>query len=190
MSPGHAEWADRHAAAFGLISREEANMILSWADFFERGGVAVVELDEATVSMMHNPPKFRSEHLPAIQACIRAQRARREAAPPAADEGLICPLCRGSGLASVPSRKAAAQGAWGTEAVTCSCNLGRWLANGKLSHWTSLSAYERERPRWRAEVAERAERFKREAALSHQAGALDKQFGAIFARLRQGRVGK
>jgi hypothetical protein len=198
---GYPEWIIEHKKVFGFRKEDEL-MLVAWCQHFRAAGIEPRELFEATRGLMANPPKWREDHLAAIQQQVREQRARA-IPPPPANEGTSCRLCGDTGTVSVPSRKALAQReergmgpwgnehgyrGWGTEGVVCPCPAGMYWQQQGRANWTTLEGYQNERPNWRQELSGYAAALKREVQLAAQARGLDKTFGPLLDRLR--RIGR
>lgn len=126
------KWAARHAATFGLTSDGDAVMFAAWREVFSRAGYAIEELHEATDFIsVTNPPRWRNEHLAAINRRINERRrammlhnqaqAEREGAEAHA-------LCDGTGRVYVPHLSCVIDGNWThpwyTTTVLCTCQRG------------------------------------------------------------------
>lgn len=175
-------WAARHGQLFALTTDADARMLAEWAGLFARAGYAPAELTEATEWLATNaPPRFRTEHLPALLERLRDQRQRRP--PPAEDRWGTCADCHGSGLVSVPNPKAVALGRWGTLAVACGCPAGRRFREGRRAFLT-LADYQAARPGWRDELAAHQALLRAEAEAGPP-GPLAAAFDAATAKLRR-----
>lgn len=176
-------WIDRHAAIFALTTEQDARMLMEWCGLFAAAGWTPAELTEATDWIaLHSPPRFRSEHLAALQERVRGRRQGRPPADEAPDEMGRCTLCHGAGLVSVPSPKALALDRWGTMAVACHCALGLWFSShgGHLA----LNVYEVSFPDWRERVRQHTELLTRRTRTSAATKAVDDALGEIERRVR------
>lgn len=185
MQEEWTRWAERHGGLFGLIEDKDAGMLLELCEHFARQGHTPAELTEATEWLALNaPPRFRTEHLAALQERLREQRRRAGLRRPAAeDDRGACVDCRGTALVSVPTLKAP-PGSCVTMAVVCGCPLGRSFRQ-RNPNWLTLAQYELARPDWRREVREQAERSPREANAARAAGDLDRALGPVLDRARR-----
>src|SRR5262245_30441390 len=163
-------------------------MLLAWAGAFERSGYAVDELERATDWLAtHAPPRWREDHLSALVARLRAQRAaeyEREPAGRPDEDPPGCGQCRGSGWVSVPSRRQMMRGPWrgATEGVYCTCELGdRVRRRGPLGD--SIDRYEREVPDWREMLERHWSAVAELSGASSRAAELDRLYGSILGRL-------
>jgi hypothetical protein len=146
-------------------------MIAEWAIDFRRWGYTPAELDEATSWLAtHQPPRYRSEHLPGLIERVRSRREKQSQAPPEDARG-ECALCGGCGRVIVPRPGCdPCGGRWYTQAVLCRCPLGRWYGDRLAARCQlTLDAYEREVPHWRG-LAEEHDRYLRSLA-AHDATA-------------------
>jgi hypothetical protein len=76
---GFTEWARRHCTVFGLLDAKQVAMVASWQPTFDLLGWTAAELHEATTWLAANaPPRFPSEHLPALRQRVLDVRARRD----------------------------------------------------------------------------------------------------------------
>jgi hypothetical protein len=72
---GFNDWAERHCTVFGLLDERQMAMVASWEKIFDGCGWRAEELHAATTWLAsHRPPRFPSEHLPALQTRLREQR--------------------------------------------------------------------------------------------------------------------
>lgn len=183
-------WADYHAAAFGLSSELVARMFAAWRDVFQVAGYRVDELHEATRHIAaYCPPRFLSDHLPAIRTRIserRLQEARENMVATSVDES--CNICHDTGWALVPMLSAVVDGQWTClsgmslpiSAVTCRCLRGSrlhqvWRSAGDAAKFKPMALvdYEAKVPHWfdlltRREKLSRAESAARAAAVEAQ----------------------
>jgi hypothetical protein len=182
-------WAGEHCRVFGL-SVEESGTVLSWEPYFVASGFHKDDLADTTahfakipgeLARLGKPAKYlgkTSVHLAAIEAYIREQTARRlgeESSRFAAEHG-TCLVCYGTGFVSVPHLAGISNGRWVgakagglapqfyTQAVACSCALGRWKADkqgqrrgGEVRRIMTLEAYEHQNPDWKRQLAAREE---------------------------------
>lgn len=178
----YEDWARHHALVFSLTTAEDAKMLLAWGDLFAASNFSPDELTQATDWLaMNSPPRFRTEHLKALQDRVRQSRQRTIINPPEDDRG-SCTLCFGAGLIPVPNPKSLDTGNWTTQAVACGCALGHWFA--QHGNHRTLSDYERQCPQWRTDVKQH-EAFHKSHVRAHSATkAVDDALGAILARNR------
>ncbi len=176
-----SEWADRHALLFGMTSDDDARVIDAWATHLQAAGFTPAEMIAATGWLAANaPPRFKDKHLGAL--VDRARQARI----PAADEGGYepgsCALCDGTGRVIVPNPKTLAAGRWGTMAVLCVCQTGRWFrANqrGLPTPQMGLDEYEMTMPDWRERLADHAR------LLAQQSGPPAPPMDALVRKLKE-----
>jgi hypothetical protein len=72
---GFQDWAKRHCTLFGLLEPKWMAMVASWQETFDLCGWTAEELHAATTWLAaHAPPRFPSEHLPALQDRVREVR--------------------------------------------------------------------------------------------------------------------
>jgi hypothetical protein len=72
---GFNAWAERHCTVFGLLDARQMEMVASWQEFFDHCGYTADELNAATTWLACNdPPRFPSDHLPALQRRLRLDR--------------------------------------------------------------------------------------------------------------------
>jgi hypothetical protein len=164
---GYYEWAERHAAIFGLNTDRDPSMFAAWGQVFESCGYTAAELNEATTYLAGTPgkvPLTRQQNLDAINSRVRDRRLDRlrandEAAAPDSSHH----LCGGSGWVVVPHLKHVVDGEWVapwyTMAVTCNCKLGqRRLASldedRKRAVYT-FDLYDTRNPNWEMQVQTR-----------------------------------
>ena len=133
----YERWSQRHLDIFGLNTERYAAMVAAWRDVFHLAGYAADELESATTWLAaFKPPRFASEHLPAIQGRITEQRCVRARANQALEEAAAanqpCRLCQGYGWVVVPKRASVIDGQWTTlsgatlptSGVCCDCPAG------------------------------------------------------------------
>lgn len=189
----YADWVSYHSRLFGLLSPDELAMVSEWARHFAQGGFAPDEMAEASQDIARTaPPRFRSEHLPALQRTLDRLRQRCDSSEP--PQGPRCDLCGDCGRVSVPNPKSLRGGPWTTVAVTCHCPLGRWW-HAQLSSRrapspdrpaprpTSLEEYEQIVPDWRELVAARDKARARELDLKSRATSLDELLGELARKV-------
>lgn len=74
---------ERHAKRYRpfdwpeLWSDEGILFIEVWSRAFRREGVTEADADEASVNLGANPPRYRSDHLPAVLKAVREVREER-----------------------------------------------------------------------------------------------------------------
>lgn len=181
------EWARQHFAVFGMSTQADANMLSEWQRLFASAGFTADEVAEATDWVAtHDPPRFRSDQLAALQARVRARRAAETTRGPAEPAASSCGLCGGSGVACGlpnPDAMERAGGRWRTCAAYCKCPLGRWRA-GRDPGREDWAQYEARVPDWRERLA--AHRVEQEAyqTASHRAGTLDREMGELLRKMR------
>ena len=134
-----ADWPDPH-------TEDGQEFVKLWFQAFKLAGVTEVEADTASVRLASNPPRFRTDHIPAIIREVEAIRRANAAAatPHSRDEAerlaRDCPRCEGLGLVLVfhPGhdgsprawyRKPNGENVLGPSRVAghCTCALGRWM---------------------------------------------------------------
>lgn len=190
------EWAVHHSRVFSLLSSDELLMVYEWTQLFHGVGFSPEEMAQATDWLALNaPPKYRTEHLAALQSRVRTARAEKQRREQPAQPVQGCELCDESGRVIVPSRVALCQGqVGGTEAVFCGCRLGMWFREQARDYLrerqrpgepTTLVAYEQDVPDW-PEVFERWKKIgEAERVAQGRAGDLDRALGAIVAKLKR-----
>ncbi len=185
-------------------------MVSAWEDVFEASGFSIQELEGATRIVASSPPKWRSDHLLAIQAAIRDARLRRwkaqQEAMNAANEADQCRLCQGTGWAIVPHPKCYVDGKWSasetgayyTAAVACRCYRGQVkidrvlaLSNAEREQKRvqlplSLGQYERTFPQWESEVEQHELSERKRLKATAEARHFDDLYGPILQRLAAG----
>jgi len=193
------KWLNYHATIFALRDREGLAMLESWRKVFEGARYTGLELEEATDWLAgHEPPRYRSDHLPALHRRILQTRAvhyRRPEVEP--DTKGTCTVCGGTGLVNVPHPRGIAQGYWvpiklarGSETtlytatVLCTCALGRWMAQrgNPDKPQMRLEEYEKLNPDWLEQREARWAQLQAEAALL---GPLGTHLQAVLDRLRK-----
>ena len=189
-------WMQRHATIFGLTSDQDAGMLVEWARLFDSVGFSPEEMAQATDWLALNaPPKYRTEHLAALQSRVRTARAEQQKRDQPEQPAKGCRLCDESGRVIVPSRVALRQGqVGGTEAVFCGCRLGMWFREQARDYLrerqrpgepTTLVAYEQDVPDW-PEVFERWKKIgEAERVAQGRAGNLDRLLGEIAMRIKR-----
>jgi len=204
---GYAKWAGEYATTFGLDRDSDIAMILAWEALFVALRVTCAELIAAAAVVGRNAPKWRSDHLIALQGAIRDARMARHRAELEAEEERQalqpCRWCKGSGWASVPHPRYVHGGEWHpfggafyTAVVACSCGKGRKIMDGILSIDTevrrkkgikvplALEDYSRTVPDWPALLLQRERERVAERRAHGYAKELDKTFGQVLARLK------
>lgn len=198
MSDWFRQWADRHAAIFGLTSPQDLEMFAAWRGAFVSAGFTFSELNAATDWMVkQSAPEFRNEHLKMIQTFIRQRRdeQRRFEQQTAAPMGKsYCSLCGGTGMVVVPHPRFVIDGEWTmnssyqpTAAVSCLCEVGKRIEQAQFNKernqkLMSLGLYETRIPRglWTALLHHK----------SKAAGANKKAEEATRAADKRGKVRK
>jgi hypothetical protein len=72
---GFPVWAKRHCTIFGLLDARQIEMVAAWQEIFDTCGWTADELHAATTWLAaHDPPRFSSDHLPAVQRWLRDNR--------------------------------------------------------------------------------------------------------------------
>ena len=203
--PWFGEWVKHHATVFGLHAEADVMTLLSWEPLFVAAGYTSGDLHAATDWLAVNaPPKFRTEHLGAIQSRIRDTRAvayRAEMNAGGEDRG-TCTLCGGTGRVVVPHVAGVRDGQWVpidaarggasyyTMAVLCRCALGAWVLAHNEEHLrervpgkrlVTLGEYEQRNPRWRVQREQRRREQRERAALGRPPAP---DLAAVVARLR------
>lgn len=156
------QWGSRHATLFAMRSEDDMLSVRSWVHLFRESGITAVELYRASDWLaLHQPPKWASEHLPALKECV--ERFRQQAASKRPSEWPTdlgeCMLCHNAGMVSVPNPRHITDGKpYSTCAVRCRCALGRWIgtrqggqtsAGEKRPALMHLDDYEQIAPNWR-----------------------------------------
>lgn len=187
------DWAEYHAAMFGMDREQDVATFHAWRNVFASQGFSFVELRLATEWLATQPaPGWRDKHLAALQERVREQRrdaaARREAeAVSYAD----CRICRGSGWVSVPDLRQVRELEWlgyATCAVLCLCSWGEREAerHPRLERpLLTLAVYERHNPRWEGQLEHRRQLEAEQVRARQTSAAADKLFGPLVRRLRE-----
>jgi len=166
-----SEWAVFHGGMFSLVKDSDVHMFSAWKVFFLTAGVTAQELREATLSMAKTPPKWRDDHLVAINSHVRASRAKRwQLEQQQFDENEAdceCDLCGNRGYVIVPHEKAIRGGKWcgncDTWVVWCRCSQGFHQAERNARQEAekpgfgvglTLDQYETRYPQWKEMVAQ------------------------------------
>jgi hypothetical protein len=196
----YEQWADYHASMFGLQNEGDVRMLAAWCDLFHSAGYEVAELVDATRFIAtHDPPKFRTDHLAALQARIRERRNVLAPSNVPDDHPLgNCTLCNSTGRIVVPlipgmltvgGKLIPDDGRWRTCAVLCRCNIGRWFADRQAGDKVMLGIdhYSRLSPDWEDVIRRHDAELKKAVEADRQAGVNDKLFGEVLGRLN-GRV--
>lgn len=185
----YEEWGNYHLTTFGMTTPENILMIGTWCELFASAMITPEELMMVTRWLaLHDPPKFRADHLIGIQQRIREQR--RDAAaytPPDQGRG-TCTQCGGCGVIAVPGAGMTTIGgniipvdSEQTIAVSCSCALGQWMMKQyrgdkpmmQLVHYSDMY------PRWRDEMKRLNELPKQRARALENAKAADRKDGPV-----------
>lgn len=197
-----AEWAGWHGTTFGfhlthdgVTPSAEAAMLHRWGGLFAERGFTPEDALRASRRMVEDAPRFLRDHLPVLLRLMRAPAAE-EAAPPPADGGVECRLCRGTGRVYVPDPDRLAQRK--VCVVYCRCPLGRWFRQSSPAAkatrdgavhecriWT-IDQVEECLPDWRAYLEAWERERAGEAAEIAQAGDLDRAMGRLMRKLRGG----
>jgi hypothetical protein len=206
---GFDQWAQRHATMFGLTNEGDMAMLLAWETPFEAAGYTVDELNAATFKMTSAPPKWRTEHLGAINEAVRQSRSMRKAAEDAklkSDDRSVCSDCRNSGWVPVPHILEIDNGQWvpgtngnrNTMAVTCHCNLGKRLCQARIDYardakgpmarskaWIPMDFehYIQLNMNWRVQLQEEEARLAVENQAHSYARSRDRTYGKILQKL-------
>src|ERR1043166_8865921 len=193
----YRDWAAKYCAAFGLDRDSDKAMVQTWQKIFEDLGYSVPELEKALTAIARNPPKFRSEHLSAINQAINCERQRlvyeSMEVEAAIDEFEQCKQCSSAGWVFVPHPRFLKDGEWiygpGGRSkplctVTCGCQVGQRLAGiPRTKKAMSLESYEELNPEWREqiEIHEAGKKALREAQAAANAG--DKSLGELISEI-------
>lgn len=199
----YAEWAARHALIFGLATDADREMLASWEAVFEAAGYTAIELVEASTWIAGNtPPKFRSDHLPAIRDAVRRRRAEEAKRNESRTVGgPLCHRCEDTGLVIVPHPSNMRDGRWRhpwyTLAVICWCPRGDRMAAShdgpqKYQKGMMLRDYEKRHPGWFDETLRRRDAKAAEAKATRAAEVADGKntdvsdaLEEVFARIRE-----
>ncbi len=181
-------------------------MVGDWESVFETCGFTAEELSEATRSVALRPPKWRSDHLAAVQDAVRNIRLRRWKAQQeqSTSDTERCRFCLGTSWVIVPHPKCYVDGRWSpsetgayyTAAVACRCFLGRnridrvlALSNEEREKKNvqlplSLDLYERTFPQWESEMRQQVLRDQARRKASANAAHYDSLYGPVLKRIK------
>lgn len=199
----------RHALLFGITDKTDMRTLASWESLFIAAGYLPAELDEASRHLAGNLAEILAgegrylgkmpAHLAAIQQRIRQRRAvtySRQVEEFREDRG-TCTICQGGGTVPglphlggirdgqwVPMNVARGGPAYYTQAVTCSCPLGRWFNQHRPPDRAlmSLEEYQAKNPRWQLQLWQRQRELLAQAALT----PADTTWQELMARLAEG----
>lgn len=184
-------WVTYHSTLFGFEKDRDLAMLDAWGSLFRGAGYKPAELFEASNQLALNaPPKWRSEHLAAIQDRIKARRIEAMAA--AAKEELSwpsCEICGGCGMAIVPLLRFVQDGkwiSWQTCAVFCRCVRGQrefGHCQAAKKRTLTLAEYESRNPDWFVQVEERRQMELAQAKARDQTAAADRTYGPLLRKL-------
>lgn len=193
-------WAAKHAAVFGLQTDADVAMLGSWFELMAGQEFAADELHEATVWLAtrpEGPPRYRNQHLEALQARVRDRRRLAEPRRRPAGQPANCALCGGDGLVTVPHPAHVRDGqwvpsgsAWYTVAVSCRCEAGslvrkrslRLYEDGKVPAVAlSLERYEQTNPDWGWMLQGRDQVLAEASRRSEEARKIDSTLGPLAA---------
>lgn len=188
MSRSWDDWTKHHAMLFALLSDAEERMLREWAVLLGLRGWSAEELWEASEWLCrHDPPRYRSAHLKALEdrlPIVRADKAR-QARPPEDARG-VCIDCRGDGLVSVPNPRddPLGRGLFYTMVVACHCALGRWKQQHSFGQKgiLDIAQYEAAYPDWRLRLAQHDQYLRRGGGTMALTRSIDAALGAIQAR--------
>lgn len=206
---GYSEWAAGYATLFGFDREADVRMLDAWEGVFEAQRVTAAELDAAARVVAQNAPRWRSEHLTALQGAIRAARLadvrkQREVDDAEADS-TRCVLCSWVGRVIVPHPNFLdADGEWlptksgtyATAAVICVCSRGKRLIDQVLALSDSerekarvkvplqLADYEKRNPDWQGQLLRMERQKLAEARAMSHAEEADKTFGELLRKLK------
>lgn len=165
ISEWFQSWSKRHMRRFSF-GEHDGETVAEWKQEFERLNVSETEAEEASRFLMANgPPSFKSKHLSALLAQVKA--ARQKFGGPVQtyrDRFGDCSLCSGTGMVIVPWLIHPRHGWNGryTNSVYCTCGLGHWY---HMEHSRRLkkvpmmlSDYEQQVPEWKRMMEERKEK--------------------------------
>jgi hypothetical protein len=205
---GYVEWAERYATLFGFDRDTDVRMLAAWEQVFDVGRVSAGELEAATQAVAQKAPRFRSDHLLALQGAIRDARLANWRAEREREEAMVeemrCVLCGWTGWVVVPHPGCIEDGVWMphrgdgyyTAAVLCVCTRGRKILDGLLAAAEEqrgkrkvlmpmrLTDYERRCPHWQAQMEVRAKQVREERNAVARAVELDKAMGPLRQGLR------
>jgi hypothetical protein len=205
---GYQEWAVSYATLFGLDRESDLRMVQAWEAAFESNRASAAELRAAAETVARAPPRWRSDHLIALQAAIRegrlsAWRQQREQEEAMVEE-MRCVLCAWTGWVIVPHPEHIQAGRWVphrgdyyTAAVLCICSRGTRILDGILAASEAdrkkarvrvpmrLDAVERICPSWQEELKARHRQEMAEHKALAAAEELDRQHGRLGEAVRQ-----
>lgn len=137
----YESWVEDYASTFGF-PESDLPILVKWSEHFEAAGYTADELIAATrvIALDPAPPKFRADHLGAINQHVRAGRQTRirRVVPDESEVG-ECVDCGDTGtVCDMPHPRFVTAGQWDgtTCAVTCHCFAGRRIRQA----WESLTA--------------------------------------------------
>jgi hypothetical protein len=160
-----SEWCSQYSDTFGLTTDADMRMLASWRKFFELAGYTAQELTDAMAHLASTEaPRYRSDHLPAIQLFIRDQRRRQREREIIDSETewntgqRVHDICQGTGRVIVPHLCCVVRGQfvepYSQMAVMCTCKIGERLrlssldANKYSRRIMDLLGYEKLNPFW------------------------------------------
>ncbi len=148
--------------------------MMAWQKLAELGNWTKEEAYEAAAYVAVRGTeqlKYISNLRPLLIAAINSARATFTAGKsnPSVPDYPECSICRSCGWVTVPHLKTVRGGKWlgkHTQAVTCRCPLGLWIASRRQPHEQStLVVYEMANPDWMDQIDRRHEETKEDHAL-------------------------
>lgn len=137
------EWVERHRKLFLLPAEWPETAVMWWPELFEMQPTAE-ELAAATREVQHKPPRWPSEHMPAVRSALgwlrdcKRKRDEEQRASAYEDRVGVCTLCGECSWVIVPYHADVRDGEWlpgyhaasgapiyRTSAVSCKCPRGR-----------------------------------------------------------------
>lgn len=196
-----ASWSENYRRVFSLVSDQDFLIVESWRQIFQDNGFTLPELQAATTWIAgHCPPRYRTEHLPAIKDSIHKQRAERAGQEQTPFE-YRCPheFCDGSGWVIVPHWTCVNNGKWHypyyTLAVYCRCSRGEKIrqshsSNSRLTRAPGINEYEKLNPDWFQQKQQRLRQVFREHDAQRLAASVERngqptEYDLALARVRK-----
>jgi hypothetical protein len=202
------KWSEDYCLTFGLDRPQDLQMVTRWREFFENSGFTIEELYAARAIVGANPPKWRSEHLDAINRGVRENRLARIAAQrkieDEKEDADKCQTCKGTGWAIVPHPSTledfqwqpGRMGVYYTAAVTCSCSKGMRYHDEALRGAVeqderkrvkipmTLAEFEKRCIGWQGQLERRSEMERQMRIANGDAQNFDRLFGPVLKRLK------